>query len=83
MCEDYKSFDISIIDRKCDTTEVNCPYFDSYWEDYEFTDENGDINWDSDEICYCNLQNLADENTKCPLFGFSKNNEVKVTYSYG
>ena len=83
MFEDYKKFDISIINRKCDTKEVNCPYFDHDWKDYEFTDENGNTDWESYEICYCIFKELADENAKCPLFGFSKNDEVKVNYSYG
>lgn len=83
MCEDYKKFDISIINRKCDTKELNCPYFENDWEDYSWEDADGITNWESYEQCYCYFQKIADENAKCPLFGFSKNDEVNVKYSYG
>ena len=78
MCKDYKVFDIDICDNKC--LKIDCPYFYHDWEDYSWDEADGFTNWDCYDIFSCDIRHCEIPNTKCPLFGFTKNDDFKVNY---
>ena len=77
MCEDYKEYDIDLNDNKC--LKNNCPYLYHDWYDYEYECQDGTIDWDCHEMCNCDIKE-SNNNPICPLFGFTKYDNIKVNY---
>lgn len=79
MCKDYKEYDIDLDDNKC--LKNDCPYLYREWYDYEYEWEDGSIEWDCYEMCNCDIKE-SNGNPICPLFGFTKDDNFKINYSY-
>ena len=79
MCEDYKEYEIDLNDNKC--LKIDCPYLYQDWFDYEYELQDGTSDWDCHEMCSCDIKK-SNDNPICPLFGFTKNDNFKVNYSY-
>ena len=79
MCKDYKEYEIDLNDNKC--LNIDCPYLDRDWFDYEYELQDGSSDWDCYETCSCEIKNQKN-NPICPLFGFTKDDNIKVSYRY-
>ena len=79
MCKDYKEYDIDLDDNKC--LKIDCPYLYRDWFDYEYELQDGTSEWDYHEACNCVIKE-SNDNPICPLFGFTKDDNVKINYSY-
>ena len=79
MCKDYKEYKIDLDDNKC--LKIDCPYFYHDWYDYEYELEDGTSDWDCIETCECDIKK-SNDNPRCPLFGFTKDDNFKINYSY-
>lgn len=79
MCEEYKEYEIDLNDNKC--LKIDCPYLDRDWFDYEYELQDGTSCWDCYETCSCKIRN-SNKNPICPLFGFTRDDNFKVSYRY-
>ena len=79
MCKDYKEYKIDLDDNKC--LKIDCPYLYHDWYDYEYELEDGTSDWDCIETCECDIKK-SKNNPRCPLFGFTKDDNFKINYSY-
>lgn len=78
MCKDYKKYEIDLNDNKC--LEINCPYLYHDWYDYEYELQDGTIDWDCHEMYNCDIKK-SNDNPRCPLFGFTKDENFNVDYT--
>lgn len=78
MCNEYKEFDIDLNNNKC--LKNDCPYFCHDWEDYSWEEADGSTNWDCYDIFSCVIRQCNISDVKCPLFGFTKDDNFKVNY---
>ena len=79
MCKDYKEYEIDLNDNKC--LKIDCPYLDRDWFDYEYELEDETSDWEWYETCSCDIKK-SKNNPICPLFGFTKDDNFKINYSY-